>query len=253
METTSTQYITDHGTYDRVTTICRVTGNNVGLLRWYAQLTAERVMETTIVDIAMMVGECDDRDAALDYLTRHFTSAPWEAMEKAGEVGTQVHDYAEVIAREGIGASSGYDYDAIEDAYSYTLGFDAFYRDYEPEFVDTERFVYSEKHGYAGRLDALVRLTIGGKRGLYVLDYKTGTERKKHAAQVTAYRRADDTHMQVTAGALLLYLHKDGTYRLRLANTGTATWHWFLDMAKVYRAERLGYAANLGSIVKKEG
>ena len=100
-----------------------------------------------------------DRDAATDWLKR----APGRSTGNSAQIGTDVHDLCERIAR-------GEDIGPIHpDLQPYIDGFNSFIEEFSPEFLFLEETVWSEKHGYAGSFDAIA--VIDGKT--LIIDWKT--------------------------------------------------------------------------------
>lgn len=57
--------------------------------------------------------------------------------------------------------------------------------------MHTELGVYSDVHKYAGTIDAVANINLGGKKALVVLDWKTSNFiTNEHALQITAYAKA---------------------------------------------------------------
>src|SRR5690606_2486365 len=120
-----------------------------------------------------------DREGAIDYLKR----APVRDTGEAADLGSEVHDLVERIAR-------GQDVGPVHpDLVPYVEAFEAFLSDFEPEFLLMEETVWNEEHGYAGSFDAIAR--FGDE--VVVLDYKTTRSGvyPEVALQLTAYSRAE--------------------------------------------------------------
>lgn len=71
-----------------------------------------------------------------------------------------------------------------------------------PQDILSEEFVYSARHGYAGRVDMIIDL--GGK--LWIVDIKTGAKSWEHGLQLAAYRQALYEEIKVRCRTACLYL-----------------------------------------------
>jgi len=102
----------------------------------------------------------------------------------AAERGSRVHDAlsknAEVDRK---------DFD--DNEWLYLMRAKLFFDEYKPQLVMNEEVVWSEEHGYAGRVDRVV--TMSGK--MVLLDFKTGYVGREAWLQLAALRRAlDETY-----------------------------------------------------------
>jgi len=74
----------------------------------------------------------------------------------------------------------------------YAKGALEFLMSHEPEVLHNEATVYSRKHGYAGTLDLLMKLRIGGAEHLAIGDFKTSKSIYAEVGlQLSAYANAD--------------------------------------------------------------
>lgn len=117
-----------------------------------------------------------------------------------------------------------------------------FISDYEVTFIDRERTVANPEHGYAGTLDAVVRLELEGKALCAVLDLKTGGVYKESVPlQLAAYRYAThEVHGDVTKprtytidSGFVLQL-KPQSYNLYPVECGVAQMEAFLAVARTW-------------------
>lgn len=143
---------------------------------WAAKVVAELAVESLgeVVGIALR-----DPAAAVDFLKR----APQRTTGKAADVGTDVHDLFERMAKgEVVGR-------VHPDLKPYVEHFQSFLDEFQPEFLFLEETVWSDKHRYAGSFDAIA--TVGGET--VVLDWKTTRSgiHEEVALQLSAYRFAD--------------------------------------------------------------
>lgn len=110
-------------------------------------------------------------------------------LSRAGDRGTAAHHYIEYVKLRGMPAMID-----LSPAGPYTAAIDAFFDAYQPSLVAAEIPVV-HRHlngvGYGGTIDAVILLTIDGKR--YLVDWKSRGEDSEHgayteeAAQIGAY------------------------------------------------------------------
>lgn len=149
---------------------------------WASKSVAEYAVNNlgAVVSLAM-----NDPQAAVDLMKR----APDRDTAKAADMGTEVHDLFERLAR-------GEDPGRIHpDLAPYLAIFRDFEAKYHPKFLFLEETIWSETHGYAGSFDFIAELTDPetGEVGTFIGDWKT-TRSGVHAEvalQMTAYSRAD--------------------------------------------------------------
>lgn len=192
--------------YPSVTTILNATMPKPALVGWAARSTAEWA-----VDHRAEWTDISDRQAAVDLLK----GAPFRDRDKAGEVGTAVHRYAEQIAR-------GEDVSDIgEEVRPFVPHYSRFLADWNPTYIETEATVFSLEMGYAGTLDAIARIP---GLGVVLLDTKTSRAGvfPETALQLAAYEAADfigrndgttEDEMPEVEQTVVLHLRPDG-YRL---------------------------------------
>lgn len=120
-----------------------------------------------------------DPQAAIDYLKQ----TPRRTTKEAADIGTAAHGIFESLA---LGEPLGNITDAL---LPYAAQFSNFLDTVQPEYLATEDTVWSEKHGYAGSFDALMR--IQGERCW--ADNKTTRSGvyPEVALQLSAYSHAD--------------------------------------------------------------
>lgn len=169
-----------------VTTLIKLgLGTSDALVNWAVNTTAEAAYDRHKI-LAQFV-EDQDRAGAVKWLK----DQRWQKSGSAAARGTEVHRAAEALA---IGEAPP---EVSPEVVPYIDQYLAFLRDHEPEFLLAEAPVYNLTHGYAGTLDAVLR--IAGKT--VVADIKTTphgphSERMRPpypeaALQLTAYRRAE--------------------------------------------------------------
>lgn len=149
---------------------------------WAAKLVAETAMlhPGRVVDFALT-----DPKAGIEWLK----GAPRRLTSEAADAGDEVHQMIEKLA---LGEKVG----RIHPDYSgFIEGYRTFLKNFEPEFLHVEATVWNYEHGYAGSLDAIVRMVVeeGGEPVTLVIDNKT-TRSGVHdevALQMAAYANAD--------------------------------------------------------------
>ncbi|MDG4792715.1 hypothetical protein [Micromonospora sp. WMMD1082] len=147
------------------------------LQHWAAKVVAEYATDNLGELVGLRLN--GERQGVIDFLK----GAPRRSTGAAAETGTAVHDLFEKLAKgEPIGR-------VHPDYRPFVEHFEAFTREFEPEFVFLEETVWSEEFDYAGSFDAYA--VIDGER--VFLDWKT-TRSGVHpevALQLAAYRFAD--------------------------------------------------------------
>lgn len=87
-------------------------------------------------------------------------------LEEAGTIGSKIHDWIESYCK---GEQPG-----MPEEDDVLLGVTAFIdwvKENKVQFVESEMYLYSEKHDYCGMVDAVAK--IKGSQKLYIIDYKT--------------------------------------------------------------------------------
>jgi hypothetical protein len=191
--------------------------------------------------------------------------------DAAAAVGTEVHDEAErLVLREALSASGALQAGGPLVPWpahlsGHEAAFRAFLADFEPEFLATEATVFNRTQGYAGTLDAVMRIRAERlvarivARGSRVpswlaaldpaakpsilTDYKSGAIRSEVSVQLSAYARGEfiggadkvTEHPMpfVMAGAVLQIAAKG--YRFRFVRIDDVPFNTFLYAIEVYR------------------
>jgi hypothetical protein len=158
--------------YPRVTSILSKGIPKPALIRWSAKLVAEGAVKQTDKWLDM------SDDEAIAYLS----GLPDARRNSSANLGSAIHAAVDAVANDK-------EYKEQSDtAQEYVNGFFKFVNDFKPKFLFTEQAVYNRTHGYAGTLDAIIR--IG--RTNYVLDTKTGNRIYPEVAlQLVAYKNAE--------------------------------------------------------------
>ncbi|GAA4981166.1 hypothetical protein [Actinopolymorpha pittospori] len=202
-----------------------------GFLKFWA---SKAVAEYAVENLGELVGiSMRDKSAAVDLLKR----APDRDTARAAEVGTEVHDVFEGMARGEAPRR------LHPDIKVYADHFQSFLAEFEPEFVFMEETVWSEKHSYAGSFDVLGR--IGGE--LVIGDWKTTRSgvHEEVALQLSAYRHADyiirpdgsKVPMPDIEGGFVLHVRPEG-WGLFPIRCDEAVFKYFLSLREVFDWDR---------------
>lgn len=145
------------------------------LVRWAAKSVAEFVADNT----EHMRDAYDWMDRA--QLVAMLKQTPWSERDKAAVRGTDVHDLAERLAH-------GEEVEVPEHLSAYVNGYVAWLDHWRPEVIWTERPVANRQWWFAGKPDAVVRMT--GQT--WLLDWKTAKGvYGDNALQVASYANAE--------------------------------------------------------------
>jgi hypothetical protein len=159
------------------------------LQHWAAKMTAELAVDA-LPFVAQMAER--DRSGAVDYLkgaARRYTAI-------RADIGSKAHDLFERMIR---GDAVGHVHPDVEP---YRQQFADFLAAVNPELVDAENVAWSDKHGYAGSFDAILRVWLddenkptpdrSGTPALMIVDWKTSRDTYPEVAlQMAAYAYAD--------------------------------------------------------------
>lgn len=138
-------------------------------------------------------------------------SAPYKTSDKAKVRGTTVHSIVEAYRKNGVEVK--FETEEAEKTFGgYRDAFLKWIKELDITIVENEKTVFSEKYGYAGTLDLLVR--INGNKETTLVDVKTGKDiYPESALQVSAYRNAlEEQGIEIKECAVLL-LMENGTYK----------------------------------------
>lgn len=158
--------------YPRVTTILSKGIPKPGLIKWAGRFVAEGAIR----DFNHWSEMSDDE--AFEYLS----GLPDRRRNSSANLGSAIHAAIDAVA-------NGKEYkEQTPQAQEYVNGFFKFVEDFKPKFLATEQSVFSKTHGYAGTLDAIIRI---GRTNI-ILDTKTGNRIYPEVAlQLAAYKNAD--------------------------------------------------------------
>lgn len=177
-------------------------------------------------------GAKPDREGAVSWLK----DASWRERDRAGDLGTAVHQAAEAYAL-------GKPWPKWPLPVAQRMeAFKEFLSRYEPvyDLGMAESSVYNKTQRYAGTLDGIV--TIDDKP--YVIDYKTGKAIGSEVSlQLTAYRHAEfigapdgsEVAMPETVGAVCLHLPASGEWRLLEVRSDEDVFKAFVFIREAFR------------------
>jgi hypothetical protein len=165
-------------TFNSVTTIIGRGVPKAALKPW-----GEKMVATAAVKQQPIWQQMSDEEA-IDYLKR----APFRDTEKAAAQGSDIHNWAESLVLGHPVTVEG----MPEAQRGYGEAFMRFREEMSPTWEMSEASVFSRQYGYAGTLDALMRIPQLGD-GLGLVDYKTSRSGiyPEVALQLSAYRYAD--------------------------------------------------------------
>ncbi|MGL3805879.1 hypothetical protein ACSYDW_07240 [Paeniglutamicibacter sp. R2-26] len=150
------------------------------LIAWAPRVVAEWVTNPnnrTELD-SLLAG---DRDHAV----RELKSIPTKERDSAGERGTEVHHYAEIVANHG-------EIDVPEDLAGFIEGYVAFLEAWQITVLHTEVSVGNRTHWYAGTLDMICTSPFLAGGMPVMIDLKTSKSvYGETALQNAAYSRAE--------------------------------------------------------------
>jgi hypothetical protein len=172
-----------------VTTIIGQSSNNRGLIEWAAGETA-RAAVGGLNSIQAIVAD-DGPDAAVAWLMGA-RERPRKGERTAKQLGTEIHEACETYALTGQRPT------VDEEVRPFLDQFEAWCQRFQPVYEAAEMTVYSPTYGYAGTLDAILK--VAGLR--VVTDYKSSKKDRDDkgrprepwpdvALQLAAYRYAD--------------------------------------------------------------
>ena len=171
------------------------------LTYWSAKVVAEYVGNQW--DDAVEMHDRMDTNEFISFLK----NKPWGARDKAGDIGTLIHDIAEQYVVGTVPDLSEYD-DVVKAKVDQFIDFMDVVK---PDVYAIEGVVYNREFMYAGAFDLIVDIEGVGR---YIIDIKTGKGVYPEAAlQQTAYRYGEfiavgdeEVPMPKVDGAMILHL-----------------------------------------------
>ena len=176
---TGRKYVIDGREYWSVTTILGVV-NKPAIGPWMAKMEREAVIEVAC-DMwdelrRKSLTVIQDRTVYRTLLESRIgkQKAGDREKEKAGDIGTETHDYIDWYQRKLMGMNVGPAPKISDKALWAFLNYEEKARELQLLPMRTEQVVYSKKYEYAGTLDLLAWIVKDGERRLMLGDYKTG-------------------------------------------------------------------------------
>tara|TARA_R100001086_G_C11847959_1_gene260616 strand:- start:5272 stop:6105 length:834 start_codon:yes stop_codon:yes gene_type:complete len=170
--------------------------------------------ETRVLEL-MRDGRQFTRDDVLSMLAEG-KNAHNEIKEKACNVGTIVHEFAEDYSADPKTAELSSDYELLtdEDKAKVDNGINAFkewVKEHDPKFLKSEFSVFSRKERFVGTSDELVEFDNDQYKGKYLLDYKTSKGvYSSHFYQASSYLKAyEEEYSEKLDGAMIVHFSKD--------------------------------------------
>lgn len=189
-----------------------------------------------------------DRKAAIDLVKRAHTRA-WSTK---ADSGTGVHGVVENLMRWQMNGGQGEQVKVTAVQRKYVVHYARYVKRYNVRPLYLETTVWSEKHRYAGTLDAMVRMTLPEEAQeslslpeeiVAIVDTKTGASGvwKETALQQIAYKNGDflmlengtRVPMPYVDATFALWLRPEG-YALIPLDSSEATWQAFLGLREAY-------------------
>lgn len=174
-------------------------------------------------------------------------------LEKAGEIGTQVHGLIEWNLRQQLGQTVGPEPRVVDDAQWAFMAFQDWANSVSLKPLHIEQMVFSKQHGYAGTMDLLA--LVQGVPTL--IDFKTGKAIYAEAfLQNVAYQAAltEMGHTTAQAGVIvrLPKVQTDPSFEVGVVPpvadllptflSVIQVWKWWYAQEEAYRARRSAVA-----------
>ena len=153
--------------------------NKPALVGWSARVERQMALETFAdfmydknrldalpVDRAVFIKQIDELIGK--------EKASKRELEKAANIGTQIHALIEWTNRRTLGLSVGERPQVKDEAEWGFMAYEDKAKELELEPMHVEHVVFSRKHKYAGTLDLIARIKIDNKRRVAVTDFKSG-------------------------------------------------------------------------------
>lgn len=221
------------------------------LVFWSANITARDAFDT-LPQLVRSSLHADQREAAYDWLRKGHI----RKKEERGDIGTTVHD---IIEAHVLGEPISDELLADSEMAPYVDGLLQFIEQWQVTFEASEMVVANYTHGYAGRLDYILRSPLIAELlkvpedTLFMGDTKTGGELDEKGvypeagAQMAGYRRAEmcwlrdgsKVPMPLThSTGIVLHLRPEG-FRVMPLLCGDDVFEAFLHVFKVAEFKRV--------------
>lgn len=193
-------YVRAERRYPSVTSILAAAIPKPGLVNWAAKTVARE----TVDRLAELAHDPRGKDA----IVAELASAPTRRRDAAGARGDNLHAFAEAVV---LGQPTP---EPTPTEEPYVAALLRWLEDRQPEFELSEATVYSDRYGYAGRLDWVARI---GER-VILGDYKSGGRiYPEMGLQLVAYANADvvvvgdeERPMPAIDAGMILHVTPDG-------------------------------------------
>lgn len=163
-----------------VTSYLNILDKSMALGKWQQRITVEHLLK------ALEEGKVINEDLAIEAAIQNDLRK-----QKAADLGTEIHDWAEKYIKNKIGVK-GYSAPDMPEKKQVLVGVNSFLdweKEHKVKFITSERVVYSKKYGYVGTMDIeaevdklLMMVDLKSSNGLY----------NSVRAQTEAYLRADE-------------------------------------------------------------
>lgn len=181
-----------------VTTATKIIDKSNILIAWAVKLVKNYLIEK--IDKGEPITNLDIEEAAKE---------PKRIKETAADIGTQIHDWIDqwIQGKEP----------AIPDDEKVRNGITAFLRfqkENQIKFVETNRVVYSKKHGFAGFLDAIGKV----KDKLVLIDFKSSNGiYPEYALQTAGYQIAyeEETKKKIDHRMIIRFGKETGAFEFK--------------------------------------
>ena len=136
---------------------------------------------------------------------------PREELKTAGRIGTLAHIMIEQFIKGGSVILDGYSPKEISHAKEAYYNFLNFKEDYNPEILETELKMVSEKYKFGGTCDAVANVKIGKNTKLMMLDWKSSNSlHEEHKIQIAAYAKMyEEVTGKRIQGAMIVRVDKE--------------------------------------------
>tara|TARA_S200002703_G_scaffold126176_1_gene112543 strand:- start:2 stop:640 length:639 start_codon:yes stop_codon:yes gene_type:complete len=136
---------------------------------------------------------------------------PREELKTAGRIGTLAHIMIEQFIKGGSVILDGYSAKEISHAKEAYYNFLNFKEDYNPEILETELKMVSEKYKFGGTCDAVANVKIGKNTKLMMLDWKSSNSlHEEHKIQIAAYAKMyEEVTGKRIQGAMIVRVDKE--------------------------------------------
>ncbi len=167
------KYVIEGAEYPSVTTILGLLDKSDALIGWATKCMQDYILTKK--------DEYEDFETLIKEARYKFREASQDAMD----VGSEVHRLIEEYIKDGKDPIGKMD-ERVENGF---LAFLEWEKQYKPEWLASEKKVYSIEYGYAGTIDAIARIN----NKIYVIDFKSSKAiYDEYEFQLAAYLYAEN-------------------------------------------------------------